>query len=104
MQTRDVASTLTTVRAFKAPADFVFDGKLSESFYQTVPPITGFYQILPDNGKEATEHTEVWVTFDQKNVYVSARLWVKDPKTLIANELRRDKARQNDDFAVAFDT
>ncbi len=104
VQTRDEATTLTTVRAFPAPADFVFDGKLNEAHYRETVPITGFYQVLPDNGKASTEKTEVWVTFDQKNVYVSARLWVKDPKTLIANELRRDKARQNDDFAVAFDT
>jgi len=104
VQTRDEATGLTTVRAFRAPADFTFDGKLTEAHYSVVPPITGMYQVLPDNGKEATEKTEVWILFDRNNVYVSARLWVKDPKTLIANELRRDRARQNDDFGVAFDT
>ena len=35
-------STLTTVRAFRAPADFVFDGKLNEAHYRETPPITGF--------------------------------------------------------------
>ena len=104
IQTRDAATGLTTVRATRAPEGFSFDGKLDEPVYGVVKPITGFYQVLPDNGKAATEHTEVWIFYDRNNVYVSARLWVKDPKTLIANELRRDKARQNDDFAVAFDT
>ena len=104
VQTRDAATGLTTVRATRAPEGFSFDGKLDEAVYRELLPITGFYQVLPDNGKEATEHTEVWIFYDRNNVYVAARLWVKDKATLIANELRRDRARQNDDFGIAFDT
>ena len=100
VQTRDQATGLTTVRAFPLPAGFVYDGKVNEAFYATIPAITGFYQVLPDAGKEATERTEAWVFYDNKNVYVAARMWVKDMHTLIANELRRDKARQNDDFEI----
>lgn len=104
IQTRD-AEGGTTVRAVRLTAPLNFDGKLDEAVYTDVPPITGLIQVLPDAGQPATEETEAWVMFDDDNVYVSARLWLKDmDRTLIANEMRRDKARQNDDFGVAFDT
>ncbi len=104
VQTRDAATSLTTVRAIKLTTPLTFDGKLDDAVYRDTLPITGFFQVLPDAGKDSTEKTEAWVTYDKNNVYISARLWVKDMKTMIANELRRDKARQNDDFGVALDT
>src|SRR5947209_1708949 len=74
VQTRDDATGRTTVRAIRLTAPFVFDGKLDESVYRDVPPITGFIQVLPDAGKASTEKTEAWVMFDSQNVYVAAKL------------------------------
>ncbi len=104
VQTRDEATSLSTVRAIKLTSPLTFDGTLDEAVYKDTESITGFFQVLPKAGEPSTEKTEVWILFDKDNVYVSARLWVKDMKTLIANELRHDKARQNDDFGVALDT
>ena len=44
--------------------------------------------------------------FDDKNVYVAARCWDSRPDRRVANEMRRDTSqlRQNDTFAVLFDT
>ena len=45
--------------------------------------------------------------FDETNVYVSARIWDSAPESeWVANEMRRDtnQLRQNDTFAVFFDT
>ena len=84
-----------TIRAIRLDEPLQVDGKLDESVYQTIKPVTGFYQVLPDAGKAATEDTDIWVMFDRENVYVGARLWQKDmARTLVANEMRRDKARQ----------
>ena len=55
----------------------------------------------------ATERTEAWILFDETNVYVSARVWDSAPESQwVANEMRRDTSqlRQNDTFAVLFDT
>ncbi len=104
VQTRDEQGR-TTVRAFRLTAPLTFDGKLDEPIYQTIAPITGFFQTLPSNGKPATENTDVWVLFDGTDIYVAARCWQKDVEhTLVANDLRRDKARENDGLGVAFDT
>ena len=74
--------------------------------YDTVTPASDFIQNDPVPYAPATEKSEVWVFFDDDNVYVSARLWEQDSSRRVANEMRRDTAqlRQNDTFAVLFDT
>ena len=97
----------TTVRAIRLSEGIRLDGQLDEAVYHDVPAITGFIQQLPDIGAPATEKTEVWISFDDTNVYVSARVWESAPETQwVANEMRRDtnQLRQNDTFTVFFDT
>jgi hypothetical protein len=96
-----------TIRAFPLSERPTLDGRLDEAWYHTLPPITGFIQSLPDEGAPATEETEVWIGFDDQNIYVAARLWDSAPESeWIANELRRDtpQLRQNDSFGILFDT
>ena len=45
--------------------------------------------------------------FDKRNIYVASRVWDSAPPSAwVANEMRRDTSqlRQNDTFAVVFDT
>ena len=96
-----------TVRAVRLDESIDFDGVLDEAVYGTVPAISGFIQLTPDVGAAATERTEAWILFDETNVYVSARVWDSAPESQwVANEMRRDttQLRQNDTFAVLFDT
>ncbi len=96
-----------TVRAVRVDGGVELDGALDEAVYETVPAITGFVQLMPDTGSPATERTEAWILFDDENVYVSARVWDSAPESeWVANEMRRDtnQLRQNDTFAVFFDT
>ncbi len=97
----------TTVRAIPLAEGIRLDGVLDEAVYETVSPITGFIQQVPDIGAPATEKTEAWITFDDTNVYVSARVWDSAPESQwVANEMRRDTSqlRQNDTFTAFFDT
>ena len=95
-----------TLRAVRVSAPITVDGRLEESDYQRVPAIEGFVQQEPRAGDPASEPTEVWLFFDDKNVYVSARCWDSNPDRMMANELRRDSRGifNNDNFAVIFDT
>ena len=104
--TRD-ARRRATVRAIKLTEPLRLDGRLDEAVYSTHQPFGGFIQVAPKYGAESTEKTDVWITFDQSNIYVSARCWDSaPPDKWIANELRRDtnQLRQNDHFGVMFDT
>jgi hypothetical protein len=95
-----------SVRAIRTEAPLRIDGRLDEAVYTDTAPIGDFVQQEPDEGGAATENTEAWVFFDEDNVYVSARCWETRPERRVANEMRRDTSqlRQNDTFAVLFDT
>ncbi|HUP20763.1 MAG TPA: DUF5916 domain-containing protein, partial [Gemmatimonadota bacterium] len=94
-----------TVRAIRLEAPLDIDGRLDEPVYAQVPPLDGFVQSIPDEGEPATERTEAWVMFDDENVYVSARMHDRAPESeWVANEMRRDLIRTNDNFGLIFDT
>ena len=97
----------TTVRVIRLATGIRLDGVLDEEVYRRVAPITDFVQQLPTSGAPATERTEAWIMFDDANIYVAARVHDSAPESeWVANEMRRDtnQLRQNDTFAVLFDT
>jgi hypothetical protein len=103
---RDSAGRVT-VRAVLLTEPLKLDGQLDEKVYQTVPAITGFVQQMPVEGAPSTERTEAWVFFDERHVYVAARLWDSAPPSRwVANEMQRDSFQliNNDYFSMVFDT
>lgn len=94
-----------SLRASRIPGLKV-DGDLDEDVYSAVPAITDFIQQDPAEGQPATEKTEVWILFDDENLYVSARCWDSHPERDVANEMRRDSGNiiQNENFAFILDT
>jgi hypothetical protein len=102
--TRD-QSNRATVRAVRAEAPLTIDGILNEEIYQRLAPITGFWQQEPKEGTPSSEDAQIWLQFDDRNLYVSARLW-QDPATIVDAEMRRDHASlsRQDNFAVILDT
>jgi hypothetical protein len=96
-----------TVRAVRLAAPPQIDGRLTEPFYENTPPMGGFTQIEPQPGVAATERTEMWIFFDEDNIYLAGRMWDSDPASIIATELRRDNNaifNGNDMVGFSFDT
>jgi hypothetical protein len=95
-----------TLRAVQLDLPLKVDGKLDERLYDMALPISDFIQTEPKPGEPATEKTEVWISFDHANVYVSVRAWESRPERVIANEMRRDNNTiwQNDGVGFSFDT
>ena len=95
-----------TVRATRLTAPLRVDGQLDEEIYRSAVPVSGFIETEPVSDRPAQERTEVWVFFDDENVYVAARCWESAPERRVANEMRRDNGGvlQGDHFAVTFDT
>jgi len=100
------ADGLVTVRATRVREPLVLDGKLDEDVYARVPAIDGFLQQEPLEGAPATEQTLVWLLFDERNIYVAARLHDSQPDREVISEMRRDGLGTNDNesFGVVFDT
>jgi hypothetical protein len=94
------------VRAVRLTGPLRFDGLLDEPYYADVAAVSEFLQAEPQEGAPATEKTEVWVFYDDQNVYVAARCWESDPNHMIVNEMRRDGSNigQNDNVAWLLDT
>ena len=96
-----------TIRAVRITGGLKVDGNLDENVYRSIPAMTDFVQTNPHGGDLATEQTEAWVFFDDKNIYVAARCHDSaPPKKWVANEMRRDNTgiARNENFAVIFDT
>ncbi len=96
----------TTVRAVGLTAPLSVDGQLDEALYTSATPISDFIQAEPVAGQPATERTEVWISFDRDNVYVSLRAFESQPDRMIVNEMRRDggSISQNESFGFSLDT
>jgi hypothetical protein len=96
-----------TVHAVRLAEPLRIDGRLDEEFYATSPPTSDFVQVEPEEGAPATEKTELWVAFDENNIYVSFRCWESQPGRVTATEMRRDVGnmwRGDDMIYWMFDT
>ena len=104
--TRDGAGKVT-VRAIKLTTPLKVDGRLDDEVYAREQSFGDLVQVAPNYGAPISERTEIWVMYDEENVYVACRCWDSEPPgKWIANELRRDtnQLRQNDHIGVMFDT
>ena len=95
-----------TGRAVRVSEPLRIDGRLDEPVYATAPSMSGFIQTEPNEGAPASEKTEVWILFDDEQVYFVARCWESRPDLMSVNEMRRDNTNigQRDNVAWTFDT
>ena len=99
------ASADGTVRAVFSPGKIRVDGWLKEPIWRRATVINQFTQREPEEGKPATEKTEVRVVVDRDNLYVGVICYDSDPGGLIAKEMERDSQLERDDnFALVLDT
>jgi hypothetical protein len=104
--TRD-ASGRATFRAHRVAEGLRLDGVLDEAIYERVSPIGDFLQYEPANGERATEQTEFWILFDDRNLYVAGRAYDSaPPERWVVNEMRRDipNVSANESIGFSIDT
>lgn len=103
---RDAVSGRATIRAVRLKEPLRMDGRLDEAVYRSVPAISDFVQMEPHAGLPATEKTELWILFDDENVYVTFRCWETYPERMVVKEMRRDNSNlwQGENVAFMFDT
>lgn len=97
------------LEAHRTQGSIHIDGKLGEGDWTSAPTATDFVQEWPDRGKAAHQRTEVRVLYDDRFVYIGARMH-HDPaldggKVRVVRRLhRRDQDSQSDWFGVAIDS
>ncbi|MFC1564015.1 DUF5916 domain-containing protein [candidate division KSB1 bacterium] len=81
------------------------DGRLDDEEWGNAEFHSDFLQREPEEGIPATERTEVAVIYDDKNLYIGARLYDSEPDKIAATEMRRDAMVWDDDyFDLVLDT
>ena len=96
------ASGRATLRAHRVREAMRADGRIDEAIYQQIQPISDFVQFEPVNGAPATEKTEVWILFDDDNLYVGGKAYDRSPERWVLNEMRRDIPNVSANESVGF--
>ena len=91
------------VRAARAPQPPVIDGKLTDESWSLAEPASGFTQRDPEEGKPATERTEVRFLYDDDALYVAARLFDSEPTGIARRLSRRDTSADADLISIYLD-
>ena len=80
------------------------DGKLDEAAWQNAKPITDFTQSDPEEGKPASQQTDVRFLFDDEALYVGAKMFdTGGGKAVMTRLVRRDASFDSDYFQIVID-
>ncbi len=93
-----------TVRPTRTEVPPDIDGRLDDFAWQSAATLTEFTQQAPLEGAQATEETEVYITYDSEHVYFGFYLHYADPSVMRANRVDRDTSFQDDLITVYLDT
>ncbi|MDE2730998.1 MAG: DUF5916 domain-containing protein [Bacteroidota bacterium] len=83
----------------------VIDGHLDDAAWNTVPIMTDFVQVWPDEGTPPTEHSEVQIGYNQNFLFFAFRFFDGEPHLIRAKNLERGGRNDRDDHAyISLDT
>ncbi|MBP6664236.1 MAG: carbohydrate binding family 9 domain-containing protein, partial [Chitinophagales bacterium] len=99
------ASAQKTINIKKAVGKIQLDGTLNEPDWQQAEIANNFWQTLPTDTSAARSQTEVRLTYDQRNLYVSAVCYnAQQTDNYVIQSLKRDFSFPvNDAFALMLD-
>ncbi len=93
-----------TVRPRRTTTPPTVDGLLDDAVWSNAARITEFVQRQPIDGAAASEDTDVYVAYDDANLYLAFHAKYEDPGAMRANRVDRDRAGYGDDIiSVYFD-
>jgi hypothetical protein len=82
----------------------LLDGKLDEPAWRAAEPITDFTQFDPDEGKPASQRTEVRFLFDDEALYIGAKMYdTMGPRGVTTRLVRRDATFDSDYLQLVID-
>ena len=85
--------------------DIKLDGKLDESFWNSISGISDFLVQEPIEGGIPTENTVIKIAYDNKYLYIGAIFYDSDPEGIKAFKMRKDAPLNTDDrFMWILDT
>lgn len=78
---------------------------LNDPVWRDIPVARGFWQTTPDEGRPASEKTEVRVAYTHDTLYFGVVCFDRRPGAIIASDSRRDSSLdETDSFQIILDT
>ena len=94
-----------TAVAVHRAGPIVLDGKLDEAAWRAAAPITDFTQVDPEEGKPASQRTEVRFLYDDDALYVGAKMYdTAGAKGVTTRLVRRDANFDSDYLDIEIDS
>ncbi len=91
------------LRAAQLTGSIHVDGHLDDPAWQDAAPVDGFTQRQPDEGKPASERTDVRALIGDDALFIGARLYDRDSKKIRSRLVRRDDVPGTDYLALLID-
>jgi hypothetical protein len=91
---------IVALRTVTAP---IIDGHLGDECWARVDPASDFTQRDPDEGRPATERTEIRIVYDDEALYVAARMFDSQPELIARRMSSRDGDREADRITIYLD-
>jgi hypothetical protein len=80
------------------------DGILDEKNWQQGKTVNDFWQYFPKDTLKAKQQTEIYMSVDDKNLYVAAKCYSVGNKYIVTSNRRDFRAGGNDNISFIFDT
>ncbi|MFL5468719.1 MAG: DUF5916 domain-containing protein [Gemmatimonadaceae bacterium] len=97
-------ATATAAMASRANTAPVLDGKTDDAAWQNAQVIDQFLEYDPKKGAETRFKTEVRVTYDDRNLYVLARMYDPAPDSIVSLLSRRDVRTASEQLKLMIDS
>ncbi|MEQ8765013.1 MAG: DUF5916 domain-containing protein [Planctomycetota bacterium] len=78
------------------------DGLLDDAVWLEAEPLVDFYQVLPIEGAEPSESTEVRIVYTEDALYIGTMCHDPEPEKIVATQMARDADLDPDDRIELF--
>jgi hypothetical protein len=96
-------SSAPRLEAAAIQSDIHLDGKLDEASWAAAQPASLGIQRDPDEGKPATEQTDIRVVIGSDALYIGARMFDREPARIVSRLGRRDDFITGDRLTIRLD-
>ena len=93
-----------SIRAARISTPLRIDGILDESEWAAATPSGDLTQRDPEEGKPASERTEIRILYDAEALYVGFHFYDSDPAAIVARLTRRDDLIESDYGTLVIDS
>lgn len=101
---REEQAASPTIHIQKFNEKINVDGRLDEPVWQRITPVGSFVQTEPDEGKPASEETEVRIFYDDKKIYFGFRCFDDEPAKVVRRLDAHDARTNSDSVDILLDT